>query len=86
MLWPAVAEGQTFACGDRNQIIESLAKIHGETLRYRAVTDSNWLFELFLSEEKHTWTILVTSPMGVSCPSASGTGWQVVVSEEGEKI
>ncbi len=87
LLWPTTAEGQTFACGDRNQIIESLDKIHGEILRYRAVTDSNWLFELYLSEEKRTWTILVTSPMGVSCPTGSGTGWQVVSpEEEGERI
>ena len=41
-----------------------------------AVTSDGQLLEVLKSDTKLTWSILITSPNGVSCLVAAGESWQ----------
>jgi hypothetical protein len=40
------------------------------------LTSDGQLLEVLRSDSKQTWSILVTSPQGVSCIVAAGESWQ----------
>jgi hypothetical protein len=72
----AAAEGQPRPCADRASIIERLEKRFGEVRQAMGLNRGNSVVEVFASAETGTWTILVTTPNGVSCMIASGELWE----------
>jgi hypothetical protein len=72
----AAAEGQPQPCADRASIIERLEKRFGEVRQAMGLNRGNSVVEVFASAETGTWTILVTTPNGVSCMIASGELWE----------
>ncbi|MDD9923103.1 MAG: hypothetical protein OXQ92_12615 [Boseongicola sp.] len=69
----------TFAqtnCADRSLVVEKLASGYGETFGGGGLQNSNRVFEVWISQEKGTWTILMTKADGTSCIMASGTNWR----------
>jgi len=84
LLWPSSAVGQT-QCGKRQDFVDQLKTQYGEERRYIATTNSKWLFEVFVSEEGKTWTILVTEPKGTSCIGGAGENWESAGRLPGEK-
>ncbi len=68
------ASAQT-VCGERTKFLAQLAKKHHEAPTSIGVTSSGQMIEV-LTSSNGTWTILVTSPDGVSCMVAVGEAWE----------
>jgi hypothetical protein len=72
---PPVAQAQ-MACGVRDSVVANLGEKYGEVRRGAGLTGETAIFEVWASETTGTWTILKTTPNGVSCVMAVGEGWQ----------
>ena len=62
-------------CADRGMVVEKLASGYGEAFAGGGLQNQNRVFEVWFSEEKGTWTILMTKTDGTTCIMASGTNW-----------
>ena len=74
-LVPASAFAQT-ACAARDSVVQKLETGYGETFGGGGMQNSTRIIEVWFSEEKGTWTILMTHADGKSCIMASGTNWR----------
>ncbi len=75
---PASAQGAPAACGARDGLLSQLESKYGEVPVAIGVTGGDGggaLIELLTAKDGMTWTIILTSPQGVSCLIASGEGW-----------
>jgi len=70
-----VAQAQP-QCGMRSSILEVLDRQYGETPVAIGVTQGGGLLEVISSADGVTWSILVTTPEGMSCLVAAGEGWR----------
>jgi hypothetical protein len=75
-LWsfPAVAQQQP-PCVDRADFLEHLSANYEEAPVAMGLTTGGGLLEVIVSRTG-SWTIIVTTPNGVSCGVASGEGWE----------
>lgn len=73
----ATAQGVPSACAKRDALLSQLANRYGEVPVAIGVADGR-LVELLTAKDGVTWTIILTSPQGVSCLIASGDGWRPV--------
>jgi hypothetical protein len=71
---PTGAHAQT-ACGEREAIISRLEAKWGETFVGGGLQSASSVFEVWISADKGTWTILKTSANGMACVMAAGTNW-----------
>ena len=76
LLLPLTAIAQT--CGPREIVITTLQENYNEVRVGVAMTSDNNLVEVFASETG-SWTLLVTTPNGVSCISLHGYNYESVV-------
>ena len=74
ILTPAAASAQAF-CGDRDAVTERLTTGYGESLAAGGLRNADSVVEVWSSEEKGTWTILMTKADGTTCILAAGTHW-----------
>ena len=74
-LTPGMLHAQS-NCAARDQVVDRLAGKYGETFSGGGLRNADSIFEVWHSEEKGTWTILMTRADGVSCIMASGTNWR----------
>jgi hypothetical protein len=65
-------------CGPRELVVERLASGYGETRQSVGIGSNNAMVEVFASDETGSWTIVVTTPTGVSCLVASGQSFEEV--------
>lgn len=65
-------------CGRHDSMVEQLEEKYGERRYAYALTGAGFLFEILVSHETETWSLLVTDTLGRSCLMGSGTGWRVV--------
>ena len=72
---PVAAQVQV-ACGARNSVVANLGEKYGEVRRGGGLTGSTAIFEIWASEATGSWTILKTTPNGLTCVMAVGEGWQ----------
>ena len=72
---PAAAQGRPSLCTARDALIAQLESKYGEVPVAIGVADGA-LVELLTAKDGITWTIILTSPKGVSCLVASGDGWR----------
>lgn len=63
-------------CNDRAHVLELLAKKYKEAPIAAGVTNSGGLVEVLSDGKGGTWTIIVTTPQGMSCLVAAGDGWR----------
>lgn len=61
-------------CNKRDNVLELLAKKYKETPVAIGVTNTGGLVEL-LTAKNGSWTIILTTPRGMSCLAATGEGW-----------
>ena len=74
---PALAQG---ACAPRSEIVKYLSEEHSEVPVAHGLMNANdRLIELFASPGGKTWTLLASSPGGVSCVVTSGHYWSEAV-------
>ena len=76
MLASPVAAGHSLIkCVDRDVALENLAKKYSEAPVAGGITSTGGLVELLTTRDGSTWTIIVTTPQGVSCMVAAGQDW-----------
>ena len=63
------------ACGPHDEAAKQLAEKFHETSMSQALTSAGTLLEVFRTEDGSTWTIVVTTPKGLSCIVAAGKEW-----------
>jgi hypothetical protein len=63
-------------CHDRSMIVAQLAEKYGEAQIAAGLHSNGNLIEVYSSEEKDTWTVISSTPDGMSCIVAAGKGWQ----------
>ena len=76
---PASAQGAPAICRARDGLLSQLESKYGEVPVAIGVTgggDGGALIELLTAKDGMTWTIILTTPKGVSCLIASGEGWR----------
>lgn len=71
----AMAQAQP-QCNERDNVLELLAKKYKETPIAAGVTNTGGLVEVLTDHKSGTWTIIVTTPQGMSCLVAAGEGWR----------
>lgn len=74
-IFPATLHAQT-QCATRDHVVQRLATGYGESFQGGGLQSATKVFEVWFSEEKGTWTILMTRSDGTSCVMASGTDWR----------
>jgi hypothetical protein len=62
-------------CEARSKLIEQLAQKYKETSVAMGLANGK-LLEVLTNATGDTWTIIVTSPEGLSCLVATGEGWR----------
>jgi len=76
---PAFGQGAAQVCAARDGLLTQLERKYGEVPVAIGVTGGDGggaLIELLTAKDGMTWTIILTTPKGVSCLIASGEGWQ----------
>ncbi len=64
-------------CAPRSELVEQLGEQYSEVPVAHGLMNANdRLIELFASPGGKTWTLLASSPGGVSCVVTSGYGWR----------
>ncbi len=74
--WSVLAQSQN--CNERDRVLELLAKKYKESPVAAGVTNTGGLVEVLTDGKGGTWTIIITTPQGVSCLVAAGEGWREV--------
>lgn len=69
-------------CDTRADVLALLAQKYKEAPIAFGVTNNGGLVEVLTDEHGTTWTIIVTSPEGVTCLVAAGEGWRDITPEE----
>jgi len=77
ILIPAVAVAEP-QCNDRDSVIAQLAEKYNEARVAVSVTRNGGLIEVLSAGGSQTWSINITSPMGVSGLVAVGDGMWVL--------
>jgi hypothetical protein len=68
--------GQRMPCHDATEIAKQLnAKYQEAPVAFGLQTNGN-LLQVYASKEKGTWTVVSTTPAGMSCIVAAGKGWE----------
>ena len=73
--WPAQAVPQ---CAPRAVMLQLLLSQYRETPAYAGMSNRGWLVEVWTTADGdgETWSIISTSPRGVSCINDAGEGWR----------
>lgn len=75
MLTAASAWGQD-VCPARHEVADYLATEFQEQPVASGLANNGGVVEVFASDDKETWTIIITMPTGQSCMIAAGQGWE----------
>jgi len=68
------ANAQSMPCGERTKVIEALVQDHSENPINMGLTNGGQVLEIYVSADR-TFSVIVTSPAGVTCLIASGGRW-----------
>ncbi len=78
LLAGSASSQQQGPCDSRDRVIALLGERYDEAPIALGVTHSGGLVEVLTDTTGWTWTIIVTSPEGLSCMVLSGEGWRPV--------
>ncbi len=84
ILWPTAAVAQRVPCDLHDKVLAHLAKKYSEATVAIGVTNTGGLVEVLTTRDGSTWTIIVTTPQGMSCLVTAGEGWRTPAIEEPE--
>ena len=73
---PAGGQMRT-VCLDRDVALKHLAKNYGEVPVAAGLINQGGLIEVLTTIDGSTWTILITTPNGLSCYVTDGEGWRM---------
>jgi hypothetical protein len=72
---PGMAVAAPMACSDRTDVLTKLATKYHEQPSSMALMNDGRLLEVTKSRDGATWSILITTPKGISCLIAAGGNW-----------
>ncbi len=72
--WLPTAGFAEEVCGNRDDFIQQLSAQYSEVLTARGLANNGIVWEV-LTSPSGTWTIILTNPMGVTCPIGAGESW-----------
>ena len=75
---PGTGAAEAGPCNTRETILSLLAARYQETPIALGITSEGSLVEVLSNAAGKTWTIIITSPEGVSCLILSGDDWQLL--------
>lgn len=64
-------------CDQRDSVLKVLREKYKEAPVALGVTHNGGLVEILTTEDGSTWSIIVTTPQGMSCLVAAGENWRV---------
>ncbi len=76
-----LASSSAFAapqCNSRGKVLELLSKKYSEAPVAVGVTNNGGLVEVRSTGDGNTWSMIITSPQGMSCLVAAGEGWRLI--------
>lgn len=74
-------------CAPREIVSANLTKKFGESRIAYSVSQKGVIIEIYASDKDGTWTIITTTPTGISCQIMHGTDFESVNPEPtGEKL
>lgn len=73
-------------CDDRQAIVDHLATEFSESLKAIGLQSGEKLFEIWSSDAKGSWTIVMTNAEGRSCIMASGWSFETNFPDKPSKI
>lgn len=65
-------------CNERDKVLSLLINKYKEAPVAVGVTNTGGLVEVLSTSDGDTWTIIVTTPQGISCLVAAGEGWRQI--------
>ncbi len=77
---PAVA--QQYVCGDREELVSRLETAYFEEQVAMGLDGNGRVVELYVSKETGTFSIIQTTPTGISCLMTAGDNWLDIQLEE----
>lgn len=76
---PAVAaDGESIACGSRDEILSHLSKDYAEAPVAMGIATNGTIVEVLSSKAGGSFTIVYTTPAGLTCLMAAGSDWQFI--------
>lgn len=79
---PGMAVAAPMLCSARTDVLTKLASKYHERPSSAALTSDGRLLEVLKSDNDATWSILITTPKGVSCLVAAGQSWQDKINDQ----
>ncbi len=68
-------------CNERDNVIGLLGKKYQETVSALGVSNTGGLVEVLHDPKDGSWTIIITTPGGMSCLVAAGEGWRYLIEQ-----
>ncbi len=65
-------------CNERQSVLERLANKYKESPVASGVTNSGRLVQVLTNARDGNWTLIITTPQGMSCLVTAGQGWQTM--------
>ena len=79
---PALADD---VCFPRAEVVQSLLNNYDEQPAAAGLAESGHVYEVLVSADGETWSLLITNPDGVTCMVAAGREWMALTRQvEGE--
>jgi hypothetical protein len=79
LLSAQTAAAQPAMCAPRAQIVQALASQYGEHLLVQAPMDDGRLLEIYVAEDRSSWTAVAIVPLAdVGCLIASGSAFELI--------
>lgn len=72
------AASTTEACTDRDTAVSHLASKYSEKTIALGLASNGGVIELLTNDAGSTWSIIVTTPDGLSCMVATGEHWEPI--------
>lgn len=63
------------SCAPRVQVVERLTSQYGENVVGLGLSSAG-VMELFANEDSGSWTVVLTTPVGITCHVGSGEGYE----------
>ena len=65
-------------CASRQQLLQSLAQDYKEAPMALGMSNDGNVIELLSAKGGKTWTLMITTPDGISCVVAAGESWEQI--------
>ena len=69
-------DAQAMKCGSIGEVHTALEEAFGEQRVWAGSAGQGQVMELFVNEDRPSWTIVLRTPNGMACPTGSGGRWR----------